>query len=78
MTLGIKWRQKKVLNHQNMLIKTMEGEIFFLRFYLFARERAHMHKYTRAQVEGGAEMGEADSPLNREPDAGLYPRTPGS
>jgi len=73
MTLGIKWRQKKVLNHQNMLIKTMEGEIFFLRFYLFARERAHMHKRGEWQAEG-----EAGSPMCREPDAGLDPRTLGS
>jgi len=28
--------------------------------------------------EGGAGEGEADSPLSREPDAGLDPGTPGS
>jgi len=39
--------------------------------YLFERETA--------QAGGGAEgKGEADSPLSREPNAGLHPRTPGS
>jgi len=41
---------------------------FFLRFYLLERERE------RARTEGRAE-GEAGSPLSREPDVGLDPRT---
>ena len=38
--------------------------------YLFERERAHKR--------GSGAEGEADSPLSREPDAGLDPRTLGS
>jgi len=45
---------------------------FFLRFYLFERERERL----REQVGGGSE-GEADSLQSREPDAGLDPRTLG-
>jgi len=40
----------------------------YLRFYLFVRES--MHKKGEWQAEG-----EADSPLSREPDAGLHPTT---
>ena len=41
--------------------------------YLFERERAQ----EKAQAGGEAEgEGEADSPLSREPDAELNPRTP--
>lgn len=36
-----------------------------------------MTERERAQARGVAE-GEAGSPLSREPDAGLHPRTPGS
>ena len=42
--------------------------------YLFESERAHEH---RGGAEGEGE-GEAGSPLSREPDAGLDPRTLGS
>jgi len=45
--------------------------IFFLRFYLFVRERAH--KQGEQQAEG-----EAGSPLSKEPDVGLNPRNPGT
>ena len=44
-------------------------QCLFKRFYLFEKER----KSTRREGEG-----EADSPLSREHDAGLDPRTPGS
>ena len=40
--------------------------------YIFDRERKH--KQGEQQAEG---EGEAGSPLNREPDMGLNPRTPG-
>ena len=46
---------------------------FFFFKILFIRERAQMHK----QGEGQRER-DADSPLSREPYAGLDPRTPGS
>ena len=46
---------------------------FFLN--LFVSERVRV----RAQAGGEAERdGAADSPLSREPDVGLDPRTPGS
>jgi len=42
--------------------------VFFLRFYLFERERE--------RARGGAEgKGEADSALSEEPDTGLDPTT---
>ena len=50
----------------------------FLRFYfiyLTGRERASEHKQGEQQSEG---EGEAGSPLSREPDMELDPRTPGS
>jgi len=37
--------------------------VCFLRFYLFEKKREH--------EQGGEAEGEADSPLSREPDAGL-------
>ena len=43
--------------------------------YLFEREKEREREI--AQPGGGAE-GEADSPLSREPDVGLGPRTSGS
>ena len=47
---------------------------FVLRLYLFETERESMHKQG-----GGAEgEGEAGSQLSREPDLGLYCRTPRS
>jgi len=54
-----------------------EGErerenFFFLRFYLFERERKRDHE------QGGRAEGEAVFLLNREPDVGLDPRTLGS
>ena len=50
------------------------SSFFFLKdFYLFARERDH--KYAMRQAEAERETG---SPLSKEPDAGLEPRTPGS
>ena len=42
-----------------------------LRFYLFVRQREREHKQQELQADG-----EADSPLSREPNAGLDPRTP--
>ena len=46
---------------------------FFFKIYLFDRAWAQVHK------QGGAEAeGEASSWLNREPNVGLYSRTPGS
>jgi len=45
--------------------------LFFLRFYLFVREREH--KPGEWQAEG-----ETVSPLSKEPDVGLNPRTLGS
>ena len=47
---------------------------FFLRFYLFERKSEQDHEWG-VGTEG---EGEADFPLSREPNAGLYPRTPGS
>ena len=47
--------------------------LYFFKDFIYLRETEH------AQAEEGAEgEGEADSPLSREPDAGLYPRTLGS
>ena len=43
--------------------------------YLMQRERVRKSTQTG---EGAKEEGEVDSPLSREPDAGLYPTTPGS
>ena len=48
------------------------GLLFFLRFYLFTDGE---RESTQA---GRAAEGEADSPLSREPDTGLNPRTLGS
>jgi len=45
--------------------------LFFLRFYLFVREREH--KPGEWQAEG-----EASSPSSMKPGVGLDPRTPGS
>ena len=48
----------------------------FLRFYLFVRERESAeHRQTEWQADA---EGEAGSPLSKEPDVGLYPRTLGS
>ena len=57
------------------ILSTVSGA-FFLRFYLSEREREseRTHMCTYAQARGVGE-GEADSPLSREPDAGLDPRT---
>ena len=41
--------------------------------YLFDREREHKQRDQQREEEGGA-----GSPLSREPDVGLDPRTPGS
>ena len=48
---------------------------FFLRFNLFERERKkeRASEQTRDSTSNGE--GEADSPLSREPNAGLDPRT---
>jgi len=47
---------------------------FFLRFYLFERERART-----SRGEGGrVAEGDADFPLSREPGVGLDPRPLGS
>lgn len=46
--------------------------IYIFEIYLFEREREH----ERAQAGEGAEgEEEADSPLSRDPDVGLHPRT---
>ena len=47
--------------------------VFFLRFYLFERERESRQAGEAAEGEG-----EAGSPLSREPDVGLDPTTLGS
>lgn len=49
------------------------GSVFFLKI-LFIQQRDSTHK----QGEQQAEEGEAVSALNREPNVGLDPRTPGS
>ena len=51
--------------------------IYFLKdfIYLFDRERDTAREGTQAGQVG---EGEAGSPLSREPDAGLDPKTPGS
>ena len=47
--------------------------------YLFETERERERAHTRGGEWGGAEgEGEADSPLSREADVGLDPRTLGS
>jgi len=46
----------------------------FVRFYLFLSEREREREREKAQAGGEAE-GEADSPLSREPNAGLHPRS---
>ena len=51
-----------------------------LTFFFFKKDFIYLFPWERkkqAQAEGGAE-GEAESLLSREPDLGLYPRTPGS
>ena len=51
---------------------------FFLRFYVCIWEREERMR-NWAQAGGGTEgEGEADSPLSREPNWGLHPRTLGS
>ena len=49
----------------------------FKRFYLFmcVREKEHTSVGRSKGGTEGKEEGEADSPLNREPSAGLDPRT---
>ena len=52
-------------------------QIFKKDFHLFLREKERSKE--RAGAGGGAEAeGEAQSPLSREPDVGLDPRTLGS
>ena len=48
---------------------------FFLILFINLTERKREHRQEEWQAEGA---GEAGSPLSREPDAGLDPRTPGS
>ena len=70
--------QLSTTNSFHMFDRYSLNFFFFLRFYLFEREREHVNerKSTQAQTEGGAEgEGEAASPLGREPDIGLDPRT---
>ena len=50
---------------------------FLKRFYVFERKRERDRESAQAGGRGRGE-GEADSPLSREPDGGLDPRTPGS
>ena len=49
--------------------------VFFLRFYLFDTEKETAREGTQAE---GVGEGEAGSPLSREPNVGLDPRTLGS
>ena len=46
----------------------------FIRFYLLKRERERENKQGEWQAEGEGE-GDTDSPLSREPHAGLDPRS---
>jgi len=55
----------------------MQKFLFSLRFYLFERKSTHAGARQHEQRKGEAE-GEADSPLSRQPDMGLNPRTLGS
>jgi len=48
-------------------------KIFFFKDFIYLREREH--KQGKWQAEG---EGEAGLTMNREPDAALDPRTPGS
>ena len=51
----------------------------FYILFIFFKDFIYLFDTGRAQAGGGAETeGEADSPLSREPDRGLYPRTPRS
>ena len=52
--------------------------LFFLKIlFVYLRERERKSAHTNGV--GGAEgEGDAGSPLSREPDAGLHPRTPRS
>ena len=63
-----------VINNQkkaSVAILLYWGRFFFLRFYLFEREKA------QAGWEAEGEE-ETECLLGREPDAGLDPRTPSS
>ena len=59
------------MGYDPFFVTSLSPHHIFLRLYLFDSKRAQ---------EGGAaeREGEAGSPLNREPDAGLDPRNLGS
>lgn len=47
----------------------------FIYIFIYFREREREGEGERAPTGGGA-SGEADSPMSREPDTGLHPKTP--
>ena len=67
------WLRSWFINSRNKTQMQLSSDLvhsflsFFLRFYLFQRERE------RERITEGE--GETDSPLSREPNAGLNPRT---
>ena len=56
------------------MIEEKHIESFLKKDFIYLRESAHTQKWG----EGAEEEGEGGSPLRKEPDAGLNPRTPGS
>ena len=74
------WKQKFYWDLEYFLPPTSFSRFsisfFFPKiFFIYLRERESVHKQGEQQAEG---EGEAGSPLGREPNAGLDPRTPGS
>ena len=59
----------------------MDGKELSSKFLIFKKKFIYLFERERAQAGGAAEEegeGEGDSPLSKDPDAGLDPRTPGS
>ena len=51
--------------------------LYLKKYILFIYLRERKHEREKARAQGAAEgEGEADSPLSREPNVGLDPRTP--
>ena len=58
---------------------TFFSVLFLKKYFVYLRERERAHEQKRERAGTGVEgKGEADFLLNREPDAELDPRTPGS
>ena len=59
---------------QSSIKSSKQDTLFFLflKIYLFELERGYMCKWGERQKEREREKPQVDSPLNTEPDAGLY------